>query len=388
MRNMVLKALDYRTNQPVCMEIKNGFISSVTACQQKINSGLYIAPGLVDLQINGYQGIDFNKRGTNIYDIKKITQILFEKGITSYYPTVISNSDKATESLLTIIALACETFPEINACIGGIHLEGPFISPEDGPRGAHGKQFIKAPDWELFSRWQEAAGGRIRIVTLSPEWPESYNFIKRCVNSGITVSIGHTAASPEQIKRAIKAGATMSTHLGNASHAMLPRHLNYIWEQLASENLWSTIIADGFHLPDSVLKVFIKTKPDKSILVSDATSFAGLPAGSYSGHIGGDVELDATGRLFMKYNPNLLAGSAQSLLWCVNQLLQKNILPLPEAWDMASVKPTESLYGSVTNSLQAGNPADIVIFKKNKNNIEIIKTIKSGEVVFSGLDKN
>ena len=192
----------------------------------------------------------------------------------------------------------------------------------------------------------------------------------------------------EQINDAIEAGASMSTHLGNASHAMLPRHSNYVMEQLASDELWSSLIADGFHLPDSLLKIFIKTKPNKSILVSDATSYADLLPGTYKAHIGGDVELDSNGRLFMKNSPKMLAGSAQSLLWCVNQLIKKNILSLHEAWNMASIKPTECLFGNSTNYLQIEHPADLVIFKKEGDSLKIIKTIKSGKLVFSNSENN
>ena len=175
----------------------------------------------------------------------------------------------------------------------------------------------------------------------------------------------------------------MSTHLGNACHAMLPRHSNYIFEQLASDQLWSTLIADGFHLPDALLKIFLKVKPNKSLLVSDATSYADLPTGSYSGHIGGDVVLDESGRLYMADSPQMLAGSAQSLLWCVNQLVRKNISTLQEAWEMASLKPTEAVFGKVTNRLEVGQPADLVVFEIVDNNLKILKTIKSGTVVFS-----
>jgi len=381
-KNTFFKALDYRTNKPIRVEVEKGEIQAVSECTEELNPSLYIAPGLVDLQVNGLKGIDFNSLELTVDEVKKVSQFLFEKGVTSYFPTLITNSSNAIESLLKTISSACNSCQKTNDSIGGIHLEGPFISLEDGPRGAHSKEFVQAPNWELFSKWQKVANGKIRIITLSPEWEEATNFIKKCVASGVIVAIGHTAATPVQIQNAIKAGATLSTHLGNACHQMLPRHSNYIWEQLASEKLWSTLIADGFHLPDSVLKVFLKVKPTQSILVSDATSFAELPAGSYKSHIGGDVVLDSAGKLFMKDSPKMLAGSAQSLLWCVNQLINKNMVSVVEAWNMASIKPTEALFGNSNNLLEVGNKADFVLFEKNKNVIEIIKTIKSGAIVF------
>jgi len=380
---MKIKGIDYRNEEPLELEIANGRIVEVIPFSSENEKTLpFIAPGLFDLQINGYKGIDLNKSRLSVADIDTMTQMLWEQGVTTYFPTIISNSDEETASLLSMLSTACRTIPEVDASIGGIHLKGPFISPEDGPRGAHSKQYIKAPDWELFTRWQKASGGRIRIVTLSPEWPGSTYFIRKYTSSGVVVSIGHTAANPDLISQAVDAGATLSTHLGNGSHLMLPRHPNYIWEQLASENLWSSIIADGFHLPDSVLKVFLKVKPERTILISDATSYAGLSSGVYTGHIGGEVELSQEGRLFVKGNPQFLAGSAQTLLWCVNQLIKKEILPLKEAWDMASLKPMEFLYGKSFNGFQIGAPADIVLFNKDENGIKILQTIKSGKTIF------
>ncbi|WP_299670411.1 amidohydrolase family protein [uncultured Polaribacter sp.] len=385
-KNTIFEALDYRTNNPINVEVEKGYIKRISECKEELDSAYYIAPGLVDLQVNGFKGIDLNNLELQVSDVDDLCEVLLKKGITNFYPTIITNSDERITSLLTTISLACENSAKTNCCIAGIHLEGPFISLEDGPRGAHAKAFVKAPDWELFTKWQHAAKGKIRMITLSPEWAASTNFIQKCVASGVVLSIGHTAASPEQIQEAIKVGATMSTHLGNASHAKLPRHQNYIFEQLASDNLWSTIIADGFHLPDSLLKIFIKTKPNKTILVSDATSFADFPAGDYTSHIGGEVTLDSSGRLFIKDNPNMLAGSAQSLLWCVHQLIEKKILSLKDAWNMASIKPTEALFGSSNNLLQVGHKANLVIFEKNNKGLEIIKTIQSGAIVFSKIN--
>lgn len=380
---MAIHALDYRTNQPIAVDMAQGKIVGLSESYEPVKDNFYIAPGLVDLQINGFKGIDFNTLGLSISDIATITNVLFEKGITTYFPTLITNKNTTIDTLIKTIVAACKSNELINACIGGIHLEGPFLSAEDGPRGAHPLEHIKAPDWSLFSKWQNLAEGKIRIITLSPEWPESEDFIKCCVSSNVSVSIGHTSATPEQIRKAIDAGATMSTHLGNASHAMLPRHANYVWEQLASDALWSTLIADGFHLPDALLKIFLKVKPDKSILVSDATSYADFPTGSYSGHIGGDVILDKTGRLHMAQNYNMLAGSAQSLLWCVNQLVCKKICTLSEAWNMASIKPLEAIYNLKSNEIKIGDMADLVLFNVENGTLKIHKTYKSGNLMFS-----
>jgi N-acetylglucosamine-6-phosphate deacetylase len=183
--------------------------------ESKDESLPWIAPGLVDLQINGYHGVDFNTIPIEMGSVEKVTRALWQEGVTSYYPTVITNGDESIEKALLSITEACSHDPVSNHGVAGIHLEGPFISPEDGPRGAHNRIYTKAPDWSLFQKWQEAAQGKIKIINLSPEWPESFVFIEKCVKQGVVVSIGHTAASAEQISKAVKAGAILSTHLGN-----------------------------------------------------------------------------------------------------------------------------------------------------------------------------
>lgn len=380
------EAIDYKTESPIHITVKNGYIADIQKSDKQLDPNEIIAPGLVDLQLNGYQGIDLNQEGLQSAEVIKMTQSLWKQGITTYYPTIITNDVDTICTLLSTIAESCRTNIKTNQSIGGIHLEGPFLSPQDGPRGAHPRQFIREPDWELFSRWQKCARGRIKMITIAPEWPGAIEFIKKCVGTKVVVAIGHTAATPDRVNQAVEAGASISTHLGNASHQMLPRHHNYIWEQLANESLWSTFIADGFHLPVSLLKVFLKMKARKAILISDATSFAGLSPGSYTTHIGGKVELDKQGRLFMKNHPNMLAGSAHLLPWCINHLVKENILSFQEAWDMASEAPVRFFTGQTTSAFEVGKPADFVLIRKTNKHIKIIKTIKSGEIVFCDKD--
>jgi N-acetylglucosamine-6-phosphate deacetylase len=264
--------------------------------------------------------------------------------------------------------------------VAGVHLEGPFISPEDGPRGAHPAAHVRAPDWELFRRWQEAAGGAIRIVTLSPEWPESAAFIARCREAGVRVAIGHTAATPEQIREALRAGATLSTHFGNGAHPMLPRHPNYLWEQLAADALWASVIADGFHLPDAVLKTVMRVKEERALLVSDSVALAGMPPGEYESPIGDRVVLTEEGRLHLAADPRLLAGSAQPLIAGISHLVSTGLATLRDAWTMASVRPAAFLE-LPDRELAPGNPADLVTFDLIDGTVRIRQVIKAGETV-------
>lgn len=361
-------------------EIRHGSIKSMSIIESPEKELPYIGPGLIDLQVNGINGIDFNDIALTQNDLLEATRYLLSTGVTIFFPTVITNSDDSILQILKTIHQACEADPLVNLCIGGIHLEGPFISKAEGARGAHHQKYVKAPDWNLITTFQEASGGRVKLITLAPEWEGSSEFIQRCRQHGILVSIGHSNATSEQIRMAIKAGATLSTHLGNGAPLMLPRHPNLLWEQLAQDDLYASIIADGFHLPDSFLKVVIRTKGDRALLVSDATCFSGMAPGVYSTHIGEEVVLNKEGKLALKSSPGLLAGATKSLLEDIQYLMNQDLVSLSTAWKMGSINPArflrEEQYG-----LFPGQQADLVMFQLTKR-ISITKVIKNGQVVF------
>ncbi|GIO32469.1 MULTISPECIES: N-acetylglucosamine-6-phosphate deacetylase [Paenibacillus] len=388
----------YRTGEPIAVRVQEGVIAecrSIDAADRELNGVnlpdaetlSWIAPGLVDLQINGYGGLDMNAPDLTEETVTALIDRLWAEGVTSFYPTVITGSDESMERALAVIHRVCSRLEQEGGpggmhSIAGIHLEGPFISPEDGPRGAHNRAFVKAPDLKRLEAWQQAAGGRIRIVTLSPEWPEAEAFIARCAELGIVAAIGHTAASADQIGRAAAAGAGLSTHLGNGAHPVLPRHPNYIWDQLADERLWASVIADGFHLPAAFLKVARKVKGDRLILVSDAVSLGGMPPGNYDTPVGGHVTLTEQGRLHLAGQPALLAGSALPLTAGIAHMQSCGICSLGEAWDMASTAPSKLMKLEADAGLQPGAPADLAVFTLEAGQIRIQETYKQGKRMF------
>lgn len=268
----------------------------------------WIAPGLVDLQVNGLGADDFND-AIDAATPERISRRLLRDGVTTYFPTIITQSPKSTAQAIETISRACAAGGVAQETIGGIHLEGPFISPDDGPRGAHDRRWVRAPDWSLMQEWLEISHGLLRLVTMSPEWPGSSRFIERCVDAGLIVAIGHTGASPRQIRTAIAAGATISTHLGNGSHAELPRHDNYLWEQLASDDLWASLISDGVHLPRAVLRTILRAKADKAFLVSDSVASGPPGAGPKRAAVGGSVLRGRDRSIRLARDPRFLAGS-------------------------------------------------------------------------------
>lgn len=380
--NKTIKGIDCITNKTVCIELEDGNISSLKYSKDNPEGDIYMGPGLTDLQVNGFAGIDFNTFPISEEGMIKVINALVKEGVTTFLPTIITNSDSAILSLLKNIDDLCTQSPQINTHVGGIHLEGPFISKEDGARGAHDKKFVKAPDWELFQMFQKASGSRIKIVTISPEWDNCGSFIKKCVKNNILVSIGHTNATPEQIRNAVNAGARMSTHLGNGAALMQPRTMNFIYEQLADERLTASLIADGFHLPDCFLKVALKVKQDNAILVSDSTMFAGMASGVYNSHIGGNVLLEENGRLCLKNNSNMLAGAALSILDGINKLLISDIADLGSAWSLASVNPNR-ITGNSTQYSELTETSDLILFRINKNKISILDVFKNGILIYS-----
>jgi N-acetylglucosamine-6-phosphate deacetylase len=293
-------------------------------------------PGLVDLQVNGFGGIDFNDPGCRTEQIHQATAALRATGVTRYLPTLITSS--------------CEDFSrcartlteDANPAIVGIHMEGPYISPEDGPRGAHPREHVINASLDDFRRRQEAAEGRIVLVTLAPEVPGAIPLIEHLAKQGVRVAIGHTAASPEQIREAVSAGATLSTHLGNGCAQTLPRHPNFIWEQLAEDELLASFIIDGHHLPPATVKAMMRAKtPGRSLLVTDAIAAAGCPPGRYTiGDV--QVELSPTGRVAVPGAPNL-AGSALTMPEAVANAVRFTGLPLDEVLPMASTWPAQYL---------------------------------------------
>ena len=358
-QEMNIEGRYYRTGLKTVIKVCKGLITEVVESNADGSNELpYIAPGLVDIQINGFKGINFNTDDLNDEDMVNITRSLLEKGVTSYCPTIITNSVETTTKILDVMNKALNYHRFLADSMIGVHLEGPFISPVDGPRGAHPREFVVPPNWDIFKQLYESSGRRVKLLTMSPEWTNSSEFIRNVVNLGIKVAIGHTSASSNAIAEAALAGATLSTHLGNGTHLSLPRHPNYIWDQLSNDDLWASMIVDGFHLPESVVKVVLRVKQDKAFLVSDSVYLAGLSPGRYQTHIGGQVILSPEGRLYVDNQPKLLAGAAKSLKEGVEYLVHHQICSLSEAWDLASTKPAKFMGMPASNGISIGDPAD------------------------------
>ncbi|HWQ52447.1 MAG TPA: N-acetylglucosamine-6-phosphate deacetylase [Bryobacteraceae bacterium] len=379
---MTCTGIDAITGAAVVVEYDRT-ITSVAAASQ--SSGGFIAPGWIDIQVNGYAGVDYNSPRSPHEELARSVHVQYAMGVTRFYPTVITGGPDEMAGALRNLARFKQNAAE-GAAMDGFHVEGPYISPEDGPRGAHPKRWVRRPDFNEFQRWQEAAQGHVRLVTISPEWPEAPGFIEKIVKAGVVASIGHTNADAAQIADAVKAGATLSTHLGNGSHSIIRRHPNYIWDQLAEDGLMADFIADGIHLPASFLKACIRAKGlERSVLVTDAAMPAGCKPGRYC--LGEQiVELTADGDRVVLEGTDKLAGSALRMDVGVENLMKLAGLSLADAVRMATVNAAKA--GRVPgreNGLAKGDRADFVLFDfdPEQKKIEVRATYVDGQKVFS-----
>ncbi len=289
-------------------------------------------PGLFDLQVNGFAGIDFNAPGLTSEGLAEALERQRATGVTRCLPTLITSSFDRFARNARVIARSPDP------AVAGIHMEGPYLSPEDGPRGAHPREHVTNASIADFDRRQEAADGRIVLVTLAPEAPGALSLIGHLVKAGVRVAIGHTGGTPQQVEDAIYAGATLATHLGNGCAQMLPRHPNFIWTLLAADPVAASFIVDGHHLPAATVKALVRAKGvERSILVTDATSAAACGPGRYSI---GDVlcESREDGRVSLPGTP-YLAGSSLTLDRAIGNTVKFTGLPIDMVLPMASTIP-------------------------------------------------
>lgn len=353
--------LDPRTKRPIRVTAQDGIIARIEECNE--DPDLYLSAGLVELQVNGFVGFDVNAEDVCAETVSGLAKAMLAQGVTCFAPTLITAPEEQLCRALKAIAVARRSDPKLAACIPLVHIEGPAISPLDGYRGAHALEAVRPPSLAEFERWQEAGDGRVGIVTLSPHFDESAEYIAALVKREVHVAIGHTHATPEQISAAVDAGATLSTHLGNALPSELPKRRNVLWRQLADDRLSASFIADGHHLPSDMLKVMITAKGvARSVLVSDAVALAGMPPGIYDTPVGGQVEVHPDGRVCL-YGTDRLAGSLATLPHCISCAVQMTGLPLHDVLAMATLNPGRFMGGR--GRIELGGRADLVRFRWN-----------------------
>ena len=375
-----VEGLFYLDEKPVSIEIVDGKIAKI----KHLPSGsdipkVYVAPGLIDIQINGYMGIDFADQDLNIEGIREAVKALWREGVTSFLPTLITADQESLKNSFSILSKALDD-EEIGLSVPGFHLEGPYISPVKGFRGAHLEKYIREPDWNEFLELQNASGNGIKIITVAPEIEGAISFIKKCTQDGIVVSLGHHNGTAMEIKEAVDAGASLSTHLGNGCANMINRHNNPLWPQLADDRLSVSIIVDGFHLNREEVQCFYKIKGNnRTILVSDALDLAGLEPGEYTRW---ERKVVLTPDVVKFPAENVLAGAASPISLCVGNMMKFTQCSLSDAIQMASTNPAHLIGLNNLGEISEGKRADLILFTIEDGELVIQQTMVAGNVVY------
>jgi len=370
----IYEGLSPVSGRPVRVTARDGRIESMESAPDA-DVSTWLAPGLIDLQVNGFAAVDYNSPETPVDEIGRSLEVQRATGVSRLLPTVITGShENICGSLKRLVQAKHEL--AMGRMIAGFHVEGPWISPEDGPRGAHPKAHVRGASTDEFDRFQEAAEGRIRIVTLAPEPPNATQVIEHMVRAGVVVSLGHHNATREQIHDAISAGATMCTHLGNGAHSTVKRHENILTYQMAADALIAGLIVDGIHLPADFVKNAVRAKQlERIFLVTDAAPPAGAEPGVYRfGHIEVELTPDQAVRLT---DSGRLAGSALAMDRGVGNLVRFAGLTLEEAWRAGSTAPARAIgLDRRTGFLEPGDDADLVRFEWDAD-AQQVKTLET-----------
>jgi N-acetylglucosamine-6-phosphate deacetylase len=286
-------------------------------------------PGFVDLQVNGFIGVDFSSEALTEEAFLHAGHALIARGTAAFLPTLITSTEARLHRNLKLMCAALKKDATLARHVPGFHLEGPFISKEPGAVGAHDPASVRTPDVDLFDRLFAWSEGRLRLLTLAAELPGAVELARHAVRRGAAVSCGHQLAGAVDLARLVEAGATSLTHLGNGMPNHVHRHNNPLLSGLAEQRLKILFIPDGHHLPHHIIALFARAAgPDRLIATSDSASAAGLPPGTYD-VLGSRAVLEPSGLLHSP-EKQCLVGSSSTLFACMNVLHGTGLFALDE----------------------------------------------------------
>ena len=350
---------------------KNGRIENLIPIRNKDHDveTLMLTSGLFDIQFNGMLGYNFSAEGLTVDQVIEINSALERRGILRWCPTICSQTSEIVEQNLSIIREAIDG--GLAANIHCIHLEGHYISSEEGYRGVHLPRFIRDPDPKEFDRWQKTAGGHIGLFSLAPERVGALEFIQKLKMEGVKVGLVHHHSDHRTIQAAAAAGADLSSHLINGCVTLIHRQHNIIWSQLSLDQLWASFIADGYHIPPYTLRAVIKSKGiDRSILISDLSHLSGLPDGEYESNEMTVILKD--GGLWVKEKgTNLLSGSAKTLEQDVEYLAVHAGFSIENSLLMASINPARYFGVETEMGIYTGRKGPLAVFSWARNRLTV-----------------
>jgi len=367
------------------IDVRDGRIHAIrSASRRRAHAGsheAHILPLLFDIQVNGYDGIDLQSPTLQPEDVARLNAGLACTGVGYWIPTIITNSQRRMERACRVIAEALQD-RKLARRIPGIHLEGPYLSPKDGPRGAHARRHVRRPNIREFDRCLDAAEGRVVYTTIAPEQPSAIPLIRHAVRQGVVVSLGHHNANADQIARATDAGATMVTHLGNGIAPTLDRHHNPIWPQLAEDRLTCSLIPDLHHVPAPMFRAIVNAKGKRRImLTSDVVHLAGLKPGKHD-LAGVPVTLQRDG-LVRLTGTQLLAGSATPLIQGVFNAMDATGWSLKDSVAAATINPARVLGTRLSQRTpRVGALANFLICTRSaKGRVDIGAVFRDGQLI-------
>jgi len=369
----------YTTGQPVRVIWQNGRINSILGPNQSTPPDLWIAPALVDLQVNGFGGIDFQQDNTPLGDLVTASRRLRAAGCARYLLTLITDEwPRLMDRLRHLRELRLRS-AELRHAIAGWHIEGPFLSAEPGFCGAHDPALMINPAPELIRELREATGDDLVLLTIAPEKANALAAIEQSVSLGMQVSLGHTNAPADLLAEAVRHGASGFTHLGNGCPRELDRHDNILWRVFETRGLRVSLIPDTTHVSPALFRLAHRAlEADSIYYISDAMAAAGMKPGRYPlGRLELEVGADQIVRLPGKPN---FAGSALRPIDGVFRAAKMLGCSWREVWPRFSEVPAKWM--GLPCGLTPGNPADFCLMTvKPENQLKKMKVFFNGEAV-------
>jgi len=360
-----IHAWHFSTRKPVRVRFAEGLITHIEFVSSLPPNGQWLAPGLFDLQINGYAGVDFQQDDLSVDLLLIAAHGLRRAGCTRFLLTLITDEwPRLMRRLEHARSLRAQS-PELQAAIAGWHIEGPFLSAEPGFAGAHEPECMRNPTPQHIHELHAVAGHDTVLVTLAPERDGAIKAIEEAVAAGMSVSLGHTDASADILRQAQKAGARGFTHLGNGCPRALDRHDNILWRVLETPGLLISLIPDQIHVSPPLFRLIHRVlSPESIYYTTDAMSAAGAPPGRYPlGKWKLDVGEDQVVR---QPGKTLFAGSALRPIDGVFRAAQMLGCDWQDVWPGWSERPAK--LAGLRNELKVGEPASFCLLQTSNRN--------------------
>ncbi|MDB6026769.1 MAG: N-acetylglucosamine-6-phosphate deacetylase [Verrucomicrobiales bacterium] len=361
-----ISAWHYASRKPVRVRWQNGIISHLDKAETQPSRDLWIAPSLFDNQVNGYGGIDFQQDNVTEADLLSAVRQMRRDGCAEFFLTLITDEwSKLTARFQYLKRLRDSSAPEIKNAIVGWHIEGPFLSDKPGFHGAHNPAFMCDPAPEKIREFKTIAGDDPLLLTIAPERNGAIDAIALCTSLGIEVSLGHTNAPLEILRRAVEAGAKAFTHLGNGCPRELDRHDNILWRIFETPGISASLIPDQIHVSPELFRLIHRVINPKNIFyTTDAMSAGGAPPGiyklqKYELEVGADQIVRQPGK-------TNFAGSALRPIDGIFRAAKMLERPWQEVWPRFSTQPLKLM--GLRHDFKVGQPANFCVLRFSETN--------------------